>query len=90
MASLQTKLRNTFAKLSNAQAYACYHALAQWLDNELTRDDIDEDEIQNVVAHVTEVEQVVQMLEVEFASLADEPPPQTPKLMGIGFSFSKS
>lgn len=72
MLGIKVRLRNVFAKLSNEQAYGCYHALAMWADNELTRNDLEEDEIRSLVAYINEVDEVVQMLTAEFASYADD------------------
>lgn len=61
-------LAAVFAKLSPAEARACYDALAQWAENELTRDDL-EDDVEPSEAAVA-VGAVVERLDAAMAELA--------------------
>lgn len=61
-------MREAFAKMTEEQAMAVYHALAQWADNERTRDDVEEDEPR---PQLDLVEAVVEQGDAVLAGLAE-------------------
>jgi hypothetical protein len=65
---MKISLAKVLAGLNEEQARAVYEALAQWADNENSRDDVDDAETE--APNLKAVNDVVAKLETEFVKIA--------------------